>query len=489
MPPRKPDRAKGSKAGSARRITRNTLFLGLSEAGARLSTWGLVAFLGRAWPVALYGQYAVAVTWVSIFAVFGELGLNALTVREVAHKQNKASFFLRHVLVLRSGFSLLFWAALIVLSWVLHYENVLTLAMGVMGLRLILDSMEGGYIYLFQAHQEMGPYALVNLICAGVRLGGIILVVLAGAQIVGAGSIWTLASGVGFLLMMALGRRRGWKPDFSKYRADDSWKVLWMAMPLATFGALQTLYYRVDSVLLKSLSGNEAVGYYDMASRVLFVVLAVSQLYSQALYPAFASLRDKPKDFSRLAFQGGRVLFLLGLPISVGGYFLAGPILRLVGGPQYVPAGPAFAVLALSVLPFFLSMIYTDILAVKDTKRLNLQFAALFILNVVLNLVFIPRWGFVGAAWATVLCEYLGVILGFVLAGPYVLALKGMSWWRPMAAAVISAGVMGVGLSQWPSLIWLGGGPVLYGLGLLVLGGVESHEKEKFVGWLKVKLA
>src|SRR5581483_449563 len=243
----------------------------------------------------------------------------------------------------------------------------LTLALGVMGLRLILDSLEGGYIYLFQAHQEMAPYAVVNILCAAVRLIGIVLVVRSGAQIVGAGSIWVLASGAGFLFMMVLGHKRGWKPAFREYRMNDSWNVLRMAMPLATFGALQTLYYRVDGVILKSLSGNEAVGYYDMATKTLLYALSISQLYSQAIFPIFSSLRDKPKDFGKLAFKCSKVLFLLGLPMTVGGYFLAVPLLTLIAGPQYARSGPAFAALALSILPFFLANIYVDVLAVKNT--------------------------------------------------------------------------------------------------------------------------
>ena len=138
----------------ARRITRNTFFLASGEMIARLSTLAIMVYLNRHWTeVALYGQYSIAVDWVGIFAVVGELGLNALTVREVAHHREKTSFFLRHVLVLRSSFSILFWLALIGISMVLHYEPVLKLAIAVMGIRLILDAAEGGYIYLFQAHQ------------------------------------------------------------------------------------------------------------------------------------------------------------------------------------------------------------------------------------------------------------------------------------------------------------------------------------------------
>ena len=465
-----------SARGGARRITHNTLYLGLSEMAARFSTWGLIAFLGRHWPVSLYGQYAVAITWVGIFAVVGEVGLNALTVREVAHRNEKAPFFLRHVLVLRTGFSFLFWILLIAIGLVLRYEPVLILAMGVIGLRLVFDSMEGGYIYLFQAHQEMAPYAMVNILCAGIRLFGIILVVLAGASLVGAGSIWVLAAAMGFLLMMVLGRRRGWKPGFSQYRWKDSWKVLRMAVPLAAFGALQTLYYRVDSVLLKSLSGNEAVGYYDMATRVLLVALSISQLYSQAIYPVFASLRDNKKDFGRLAFKGSKFLFLLGLPMSVGGYLLATPLLFLVGGAQYGPAGSAFAVLSLSILPFFLANIYVDILAVKNTGRLNFLFVFLLGLNVALNFIFIPRWGYVGASWATVFCEYTGVLFGFVLAAPYLKGLGKVSWARPLAASLLASGIMGMAVHWDARLYWLALGPLVYGAGLVLFKGLDGED-------------
>ena len=422
---------KSIPAEGSRRIAQNTLFLILSEIVARFSSWALLVFLGRHWAVSLYGQYAVVINWTAIFAVASELGLNALTVREVAHERKKASFFLRHVLVLRSSFSVLFLGMLICISFVLHYEPVLTLAMGVMGLRLILDSLEGGYTYLFQAHQEMGPFAIANILCAFFRLVGIVLVVLAGAQIIGASSIWVLASGLGFLVMLFLGTKRGWKPSFAEYRANDSLKVLRWAFPLATFGALQTLYYRVDSVILKSLSGNEAVGYYDMATKVLFVVLVISQLFSQAIYPVFASAKDKPQEFGNLAYRCVKYLFLLSLPLAVGGYFLSGPLLVFVLGAKYLPAGPAFAILSISILPFFLSNIYIDILAVKNTARLNFQFVVLFLINVVLNFILIPHWQLVGAAWATVLCEYIGIILGFSFAFPYLTQMEKANWLRP----------------------------------------------------------
>ena len=89
------------------------------------------------------------------------------------------------------------------------------------------------------------------------------------------------------------------------------------------FGALQILYYRVDAVILKSLSGNEAVGYYDLATRCFLAAVMISQFYGMSIFPAFSSIQEDAGAFGRLAFRGIKTLFLLGFPITVGCYFLA----------------------------------------------------------------------------------------------------------------------------------------------------------------------
>src|SRR6185369_3927948 len=76
--------------GRAGRVSRNTLFLYFSEGLGRLFSWATVAYLTRHWgDVGTYGQYAVAVNWISIFGVFSELGLNVLVVREVSRRKDR----------------------------------------------------------------------------------------------------------------------------------------------------------------------------------------------------------------------------------------------------------------------------------------------------------------------------------------------------------------------------------------------------------------
>ena len=383
--------------GRSRRVTHNTLFLYGAEASARLFSWILLAYLTRHWTdVGTYGQYALAVNWVSIVAIFSDLGLNVLVVREVAHRREQALFYLRYAVAIRVVFSLVFWAGLIGISFALGYEPILKIGMAVMGLRILLDSIAGGYVYLFQSHEIMGFYSLSNVLSAAVRLLGIVVVVEMGGGVVEACAIWTVASAVTLLVLIWKGHQLGWKPQFSQLRLDEALSILRQSIPLATFGSLQMLYYRVDSVILKSLSGNEAVGYYDLAAKVIFVVLAFSQIFGTAIFPVFSSVRDDARAFGRMSEKAIKFLLFLGVPATVGGIYLAKPIILLISGQKYFLSVPMFAVLMLSVSSYFLSHVYVITLAIYNVIRLNLQFALLFVLNVALNFILIPRMGGVG---------------------------------------------------------------------------------------------
>jgi O-antigen/teichoic acid export membrane protein len=461
----------------SRRVTHNILLLYGAEAVGRLLSWALLAFLTRRWvDVGTYGQYAVAVNWVSILVIFSDLGLNLLVVREVAHRKEQALYYLRYTIFIRGFFSLVFWFGLIGIAFALGYEPILKLGIAVMGIRILLDSISGGYAYLFQSHEMMGYYSLSNVVSAAVRLVGIFIVVEMGGGVVEVCAMWTVGSAIALMVLVWKGRQLGWKPDFSQMRWGEAVSILRRSIPLATFGSLQMLYYRVDSVILKSLAGNEAVGYYDLAAKVIFVILAFSQNFGTATFPVLSSVRDDSEAFGRMATRSTKFLFLVGLPATIGGILLAQPIIVLISGNKYLPSAPMFMILMLSVGAYFVSHIYVITLAIYNVVRLNFQFAVLFLLNAGLNFVLIPRMGGIGASWATVICEGFGLFLGFGLAAPYLKDLNWFSLIRPFMACLGASILMGIGIWCDPQLYWLVLGPVVYVAGVWIFRGLGPDE-------------
>src|SRR5665213_440081 len=211
-----------SNGSRSRRITRNAFYLYVSEVFSRLLAWALIVYLTRTWEVATYGQYATAVNWTAIFIVISEVGLNALTVREVAQRKELAVFYLRNVMIIRSVLSVFFWALMIFLAFLLHYEPVLKIVLAVLGLKIILDSASGGYVYLLQSHEEMGLYSMVNVATGFIRWVGIILIVHFGGGLVGAGAGWVIASGIALIILIVIGYRKGWKPSLSEFQMAEA---------------------------------------------------------------------------------------------------------------------------------------------------------------------------------------------------------------------------------------------------------------------------
>ncbi len=238
----------------------------------------------------------------AIFATFSDLGLNSLTIREVAKRKGLAALYLRNVMVIRSVFSFVLLAVLAGIGVGLHYETIVQVGLILMGCRIVFDCVAGAYVYLLQAHEKMGVQGAVVVLGSVIRLVGLVAVFYLGWGLWGACGVWTLASLAALVVLAFIGSQKGWKPDLSKLRLSEMKNVLTQALPLAGFWSLQMLYFQVDAVILKSLTGNEAVGFYDAAYTFLRSTLSLSQLFGLSTLPAFSAAKNK-SDFGRLVSE------------------------------------------------------------------------------------------------------------------------------------------------------------------------------------------
>ncbi len=475
-----------ASSGRARRAARNSISLTSAEIFSRFFTWLTVLFLAHHWSRNDYGQYATAVNWVTIFSTLTGLGIGALAVRDVARDKSRSNDYLRTIVTTRAWTSLFFTAVLIFLGRLLHYEPLLCMAMGVLGLRLLFEAPGGGYSILLQAHERMALQGIISLGSAFLRMLGIVVVVYLGGRIVSACWVWVAVSVLTLIPLIAIGRRQGWSFQWSRLRWAEILDILKRSIPFAAFGTLQMLYYRVDSVILKNYSGNEAVALYDMAGRLLFVVFMVSDHFGISTLPSFSAARDQSEDLKRLATRSLKLLVLMGLPLTVGGFLLANSLMAFLFGPSYEAAGPIFALLALSIFLHFGTKPSVNLLAVQAPGRLTGLFFWLFILNVSANFLVIPRWGGTGAAAVSTFCElvFLGWVLGMTRGHFQIL---DFGFRRSLLAGVLASVIMGIGIHESPGLYWLALGPFVYGAIIWGAGGLNHDDLASLKSVLRIK--
>ena len=184
-----------------------------------------------------------------------------------------------------------------------------------------------------------------------------------------------------------------------------------------SFGLLYiigTFYFSIDSLFIAYYSDNNKLAIYQSFFKIITLMLTINELISNVFLPYLASLYVKNNNnFIHQSSEINKVVVSLGLIMFVFINLFAEDMLRLLYGDKYLDA--LIITVPLSLVLFFriIASVYALILTITDnqSKRVLLVFISL-IINVGLNLVFIPKYNFVGAA-------YVSFITLFVLSSLY----------------------------------------------------------------------
>lgn len=172
--------------------------------------------------------------------------------------------------------------------------------------------------------------------------------------------------------------------------------------------------FRFDMFLVLSMVGLHAQGLYSISVILAEKLSHIPQSVQVVLFPKLSSL--KTEDANKLTPRVSRNSFLLTALAGLALYLLSRPLLLLFYGTPYLPALRAFRILIPGVIMMGVATILSGDFSGRD-KRIyyTIATAAAFAVNITLCLLWIPRWGIEGAAWASTVAYSLqaAVMLGF----------------------------------------------------------------------------
>ncbi len=195
--------------------------------------------------------------------------------------------------------------------------------------------------------------------------------------------------------------------------------ILKKSAPFALLVLLMASYNRIDPILLRQLAGAADAGVYAGAFRLLDALTMVAYLVSVPLLPVFSRICAEKGDVTdavRLVFWP-MMLFAVGVSLVLA--LEAGPVMRLLYHKKgdwelYVPV---FRVIIFGIVPISLTYIFGTLLtAGGHLRQLNLFAAASLVLNVVVNLILIPRFGALGSAYASLTAQSFMAVAQTLLA-------------------------------------------------------------------------
>ncbi len=387
-------------------IVHNGFFRVIIEGIKALSGIALAVFLARLFGPAEYGRLSFAFALAGLASIVMNLGLPITFVRDGARDRNFLRENLATALLLQGiASSILFFAfigALLVFP-VLRQDALLL----VVALFYTTFSIITNFLYSsFQAVHRMHLEAIAVGVQHGLLLVFVLLFLFYQGTVEGIMFGYLGASVLGGVLTFILIRR---------YLFSWVWRINWRAgrallaqsWPLMAGSALSTVYFSLDSLMLRFFQGNEAVGIYSALYKIVFGFYLLATLYANSIFPVLSQLFTHARDeFINLYKRSVQLMAGLGVLFGLAITFFARPIIQIFFGEAYLTGIPTLQISIWSIMIFLVGVILYDALIVAG-KQKELLWSVLIstVLNAFLNFVMIPMWGMAGAALATVIAQ------------------------------------------------------------------------------------
>lgn len=431
-----------------------------------------------------FGQYMAIGAFGDLFLFVADLGLAPYAVREFARFRDMPDALERA----QRLFGNLLWLR-IVLAIVAGVSTVIAGIATQRPLEVILAlTINGAFLWVYgiQGTSEvtLSGFERIDLAAGAKVLNQLIFVVAGGAALfLGAGYFGligaNLLGGIAMAVVCWRGvQRLGVKPSPPERSAWP--RLIRAALPFGIVTFALGLSYRFDTVLLSILQGDEATGHYRAAYNLIFTLTVFSNVVNTALYPSLT--RQAATNPEKLAGHTSRILrylMALALPMATGAFLLARPLVdALYNAQQY-----ADSVVALEILIWTLPFMYASELlgyVVLITNREKLVARAVVVsttLNVIMNLILVPRFGLYAASAMTVATE-------MILVGQHLWNLRPLTfqldWGQALLRPLLATVLMGVAINvasawlPWWALIGLGG--VVYAIAAYLLGVLSVED-------------
>lgn len=484
---------------TARRILSNTV--------AQIIGKVLVAILGLAvvkictsyLSVEGYGEYVIIYEFLAFFGIAADLGLFTIAVKEMSEDEDKIPKIIGNILSLRTILVTATMLLAILAAYLIpNYEGTkVPLGVAIASITVFLTILTGTISSVLQTKLKMQSATVASVIGKFISVGAMLYVVFYGFKTdTETGFYMLLFAGVlGNLVMLLITNHYVKKITPIKYRFDlDLWKeVLLKSLPYGLALILNTVYFRIDSILISIMRGQEEVGIYGVAMKMLEHFAILPLYFMNSVLPVLTrTIKEKTEKYKQVISYAFDFLAALSVPMVVGGVVLAYPIIFVIATPDFLSRLPegfygsdiAFQILIFALLFQFLNVLFAFILiAVNKQSKLLYINGACALFNITTNIIFIPHYGFRGAAITSVLSELFILIATFTVARKY---LEFSISIKNMIKIIFSSLIMGAVvyfmqpityayIENWNIILLIPLGAFTYGIMLIITRTIDKN--------------
>ncbi len=360
-----------------------------------------------------FGQLSYANSFISIFSILATLGIDYILYRDLIKNPEKRREYLGSAFIIKlvgGGIT----ASIAVISSYFYSQDDVS--------RFLILILSGTFFfnafqiinYEFQARVKSKYPSIISFIINFVINALEVIVILNGKGVIYLAFV-ALFGTVSYAILYVLFYERKLNEKILDWKFDKqiTIELLKDSWPLIFTGTFSLIYARIDQVLIKNMLGASEVGIYSVAVTLAEVWGFIPSIIVLSLFPAVinakkTSLESYHSRLRKLSF----LLLTLAVIIASIVTTVAPFIIRLIYGPAFSDSIIILQIYVWACIGTFLTALASNYLITENYKKVIVFMTVIpMTVNIILNLLWIPKYGIAGSAYATLISYSLNPLI------------------------------------------------------------------------------
>lgn len=381
------------------------------------TTLGLIitAILARLLGSGGFGIYSILLAYGLMFQIAADFGLYLLLTQKIGQANHRKAHLIPPIFTLRIVLLALAFVIGLVFAAVVPAATANLPALSLILAGLAFQSVSQLCMGLYQAGRSVTAATVGDTVGRVAQIAGLSVLLfeplgfpIRGSALTVAAFIFASGTLVALIIhLIYLPDRQHFKLVFSAAALRRMVRESW---PLAAMLILNTIYFRIDMLMLPIWRESTEIGWYALAYRLIENTLFFPAMVGGLLLPQLSAAFHQRQlaHVQQVLSQALRVVATVGTVVAV--VFMAAPreILTLIAGREFIPAAPLLQILTVALVVMFFGNIFGfTLVAQKHHTFLLKLYLVLVGVNILGNVIAIPAFGARGAAITTVLTEII----------------------------------------------------------------------------------
>ncbi|CAI0696180.1 colanic acid exporter [Serratia entomophila] len=389
----------------------NAMWLMVERISLSLSGIFVSIYVARYLGPGQFGAINYLLATVAVLVPLAQLGADSIIFNRIARRRASGIRLMMASMRIRRRLFLL--AALPLLVWQLLFRDTTEVVMLVLMLASAYFSVQDVYKIYYDATLKSKRNTIINnavlILSILLRLG----LVHAELSLAWFAVPYIVSSAIPYLVRRWMFCRENRAQIAAPRRLIKSYEkyLFSVGLPLAVSSLSIVIYTRIDQLMLGNMLGTQAVGWYSAATTLAQGWVFVPMAMITSLMPGIAGSRQPEEQAYRIRLLN-LIVLMISLPVLLFFVWFAQPVIELLYGAEFQPSAAILAVCTLTAMFGALGTVsYRSMVLFSGYRFIALKMPIVAVINVVLNILLIPRYGLMGAAISTLFSEFMSLFV------------------------------------------------------------------------------